>query len=144
MESVEDYIAYHISHVWYESGLIFNTESIRRTYDGDDQYKKGIEVIAEKDRLSLDSSLPSRDKCLFVCEYNDVRYWYNYMQKRRRCLLYIYKIKLRGNLLWTYAEYLRTTQYWKPANPIELVEHEGLFIGYYKIISECSINDFPQ
>ena len=144
MELVEDYIAYHISHESYVPGRIFNTENIRRTYDGDNQYKKSIEVIAENDRLILDSSLPSRNKCLFVCAYNDVRYWYNYMQKRRRCLLYIYKIKLSGSLLWTYAEHLRTNQYWKPTDPIEFVEHEGLFIGQYEIISECNIGDFPQ
>lgn len=144
MEQVKNYTAYHISHEYYESGRIFNTKSIRRTYDGDNQYKKSIEVIAEEDRRILGPNLPSREKCLFVCEYNDVHYWYNYILKRRRCLLHIYKIKLSGSLLWTYAEYLRTTQYWKPTNPMNLVEHEGLFIGQYEIISECNIDDFPQ
>ena len=51
MELVEDYIAYHISHESYVPGRIFNTERIRRTYDGDNQYKKALKSLQKRTGL---------------------------------------------------------------------------------------------
>lgn len=146
MEQVNSYEAYHISDDRYQEGMILNTERINRSFD-DNEYKKQIEREAECARVNLDSNLPSRKHCLFVCKKEDVRYWFNYIEKRRNKQCFIYKIKLDGNLLWTYADYLsndKYEEYWHPSVELKFREHEGLFVGDYTIISKCNIEEFPE
>lgn len=117
-----------------------------RSFD-DNKYKKQIEIEAERARVNLDSNLPSRKYCLFVCKKEYVRYWFNHIEKWRNKHCFIYKIKLDGNLLWTCADYLshkKYGEYWNPSIELGFREHEGLFVGNYKIISECNFEYFPE
>ena len=144
MEQVTNYEAYHVcdprSNGW-KVGETYNTSTITRPLPKKD-FKRCIEEAAEIQRKSINPHLPSRINCLFVCRKENVHYWYNYFQKRHQeVALTIFKVKLTGNLLWTYADYLQLTQYWEPKT-FSVQEPEGLFEGEYIIDSICDFQDF--
>ena len=147
MEEVKSYEAYHISDMCYQEDMILNTTRFKRSLENFGHYKKAIELEAECVRVGVDPNLPSRKTCLFVCNKNYVRYWHTYIEKRRQRQCYIYKLELNGKLLWTYADYLKAGEcekYWHPETEPDFKEHEGLFVGSYKIISMCNKADFPE
>ena len=147
MEEVKSYEAYHISDIMYQEDMTRNTDRIDRSFDDYEDYKRNIEIETETVRVGIDPNLPSRKNCLFVCNKDYARYWLNYIEKKRGRQCFIYKLELNGNLLWTYADYLKAGEcekYWHPEIEPDFEEHEGLFVGNYTIISMCNKEDFPE
>lgn len=150
LSKVDGCEVYHITTLLYEIEKEYDTtEHCDRKYDNG--YKIRIENAAENIRKGLNHNLdftyPSRYQCLYVCKKEYVRYWYNYIQKRRGVALRVYKIKLMGTLLWTYADWLRQNEYsdyWHAKENDNFQEHEGLFEGKYKFLSEHRIDEFPD
>ncbi len=129
-----------------EDGTYNTQEKSRSTPTGVQVgYKECIERIAEEDRnlvMQSGERLPSRRNALFVAKKEDVRFWYNYIEKRNpNTTLSIYEVELTGLLLWTNAALLRTNQYWCPDEKVD-EEPEGVFEGDFKIIRICRIEDF--
>lgn len=147
---VKDCEVYHITTQNFAPNTTCNTKNhIKRKYKGD--YKNKIESAAEKVRIELNYSsniiYPSRYKCLYVCDKNHVHYWFNYMLKHRSVLPHIYKTKLAGILLWTYADLLSLGNYydyWRAIGDENFQQQEGLFEGEYEILSEHKIDEFPD
>ncbi len=147
MGTVKDYTAYYV-HKPYQYklkiGECYDTSSICRPILPCG-FKQWVEEIAEQTRIKINNNLPSRHHCLFVCDREHVRYWYNYFEKRNRNIrLIIYEVKLSGKLFWTYADYLRPERYWEPNNLEPPLEREGLFDGRYCIVRQCDYTEFPD
>lgn len=148
LHSVTNFIAYHISTQQLAIGDKYDTSDIERVYD-DCCDKKCIETLTEKYRESvqfaLRTNLPSRLTSLFVCEKEYVNYWHTHMVKYRRTDAYkIYKLRLNGQLLGTYADYLKMDKYWRPNEQLPLQEKEGLFRGVYIVEDICNIDFFEH
>lgn len=150
VSEVKDCEVYHITTQYFAPNTMHNTKyHNERKYKGD--YKNKIESVAEKVRITLNNSsniiYPSRYKCLYVCDKEHVRYWFNYMLKHRGVLPRIYKTKLTGVMLWTYADLLSLGNYydyWCAIGDDNFQQLEGLFDGEYEILSEHKIDEFPD
>ena len=133
-KTVEGYIAYHIyiptPEYELKKGCVYDTSSINRDFTNCCIEKQKAEYVAESKR---DKQLPSRKTCLYVCDFPNVRYWYNYFEKyiaKGRPTL-ICRLKLTGSLFWTYADYFTMEAYWNPND--SPIEKEGLFEGKYEV-----------
>ena len=143
-KTVEEYIAYHIyiptPKYKLDKGEVYHTNTINRDFSHCGAEKQKAEELVETVR---GYKLPSRQKCLFVCNSQEVRYWYNYICKKRAngmCVAVVCKLKLKGTLFWTYADYFTMEAYWNPDE--KPIEKEGLFEGEYEVVDICNIDDF--
>ncbi|MBR2452087.1 MAG: hypothetical protein IKB37_02810 [Rikenellaceae bacterium] len=145
-QNVEEYIAYHIYIPTLEyqlkKGESYCTDSISRNFSISCSEKQKAEDVVERVR---GDNMPSRRTCLFVCDFPNVRYWYNYFEKhiaKGRSIL-ICRLKLTGLLFWTYADYFTMEAYWNPDLPP--IEREGLFEGKYEVEEVYNnVDYFPQ
>ena len=142
-KTVEEYIAYHIyiptPKYKLNKGGVYHTNTINRDFSNCGAEKQKAEYVAESKR---EGKLPSRKTCLFVCDFPNVRYWYNYFEKhiangRPVCVC---RLKLTGLLFWTYADYFTMEAYWNPDE--KPIEREGLFEGEYEVVDICNIDEF--
>ena len=147
-KTVEEYIAYHIyiptPEYKLNKGDVYHTNTINRDFSNCCIEKQKAEYVAESKR---DKQLPSRKTCLFVCDFPNVRYWYNYFEKyiADGRPIRICRLKLTGLLFWTYASYFTMETYWNPDLPP--VEKEGLFDGEYEVEEVYDKDDiiyFPE
>lgn len=139
-------IVYHIyipnKYYLLKIGCIGNTDQlpIRHFPCG---YKGCIENAAEEMRLKIKHNAPSRLKCLFVCNERNVKYWYNYFNKRNQGIRpIVYQLEVTGKIFWSYAELMQPSVYWNHNILLNLQEHEGVFEGEYKVICIRNSHDF--
>lgn len=150
LHTVNGKIAYHITDEVLVIGKVYDSKDIdRQIDDGSDKFH--IEKVAEIYRTSQknihNKDYPSRYSSLFVCDEENVRYWYNLFTKplyNAHRTFTIYKVLLTGKLLGTYADYLKADMYWEPTAQFDLQEKEGVFEGEYEVLDICNIDDFPQ
>ena len=145
LHTVNGKIAYHITDEVLVIGKVYDTKDIdRQIGEGSDKFY--IEKVAEIYRISQrnihNKDYPSRYSSLFVCDEEFVYYWYYYFFNRVGKTLRIYQVELEGELLGTYADYLKADMYWEPTAQFDLQEKEGVFEGEYKIVKQCDINEF--
>ena len=147
---VKDFTVYHvyIPNKFYDIkiGDINYTKDLpsRRYSCG---YKSCIENSAEEERERCFPNYPSRLQCLFVCNKQYVKYWFNYFQKRnQKCGIFpqIYELQVSGEIYWSYAELLRSNVYWNINILQNLQEHEGLLEGEYTVIRKCQPYEFAD
>ena len=146
LEEVDNKVVYHIfiPNPYYsmEINSVGNTNqlSIRQFNCG---YKGCVENAAEETRIGINANAPSRFKCLFVCNEQSVRHWYNHFVKRNKILRpTIYELEVTGKIFWSYAELLQSVVYWNPNILSNLQEYEGVFEGEYQVIRKRDIDDF--
>lgn len=146
LEEVDNKIVYHIfiPNQYYSMKInsIENTEQlpIRLFPCG---YKSCVENATEEMRSRINANAPSRFKCLFVCNEQSVKYWYNYFAKRNRGIRpTIYQLEVTGKIFWSYAELMQSAVYWDINRLSDLQEYEGVFEGEYKVIRKQNIEDF--
>ena len=146
LHQVDDFTVYHISSRVYNINETYYTTEIEREYDECSE-KKWIERLAERWRNTINygmrNKLPSRYSCLFVCEYENVWYWWKHIREYRQVIPHVYKLKVTGKLFGTYADYLKQDRYWRPNEKLVLTEKEGLFEGKFVITDICDIDVFP-
>ena len=106
-------------------------------------YKGCVENASEGMRQVINNTAPSRFRCLFVCDDQSVKHWYDYFGKRNpRLKPIIYQLEVTGKIFWSYAELMQSSVYWNPIILSDLKEYEGVFEGEYKVICTRNIDDF--
>lgn len=150
IQTVNNAIFYHICI--YEDYRLrvnqsYNTKGINRTYSKCKKEKQEIESKFEECRLQNYSNLPSRKNCFYVCLEKDVEIWLKELIRHHRYGFQIFKLSCSGFIFWADSylfsdEDIRNPQkYWNGCSPSDyncLVE--GLFIGDYDVIEDCTHN----
>lgn len=158
---VENEIAYHIHRLgkydeyWEKGEEISFGESETNMDKLDEKRKEECENAFEEIRLKDYSTCPPRNKCLFVCNENNIQAWYNILTKGKEGSklksIKIFEVELTGNLFWgdasIYEDYCDMTDtksivdYWEgKINQKDKVE--GLFVGHVRIIAEHEPKNF--
>ena len=121
----------------------YNTNKFpSRTYSECKVNKKEIESGFEAYRSNYCPNLPSREKTFYVCKKKDVDIWLKELNTSRG-LYKIFKVSCSGNIFWADSLYFKDgdkIKYWEGYNPTEGGVIEGLFIGAYKVLEECTYN----
>ncbi len=113
--------------------------------------KSDTEVAFEKIRNEHFKALPSRDKCLFVCNNENRVLWYNYLTKQKDssslCLVEIFEVELTGNIFRADASLYEG--FWQDKNVDTIMSYwngviknedriEELFAGHVKVVTKIS------
>ncbi len=116
--------------------------------------KLEAEVAFEKIRNEHFKELPSRDKCLFVCNVDNRVLWYNYLTKQKDsnklCPVEIYEVELTGNIFRADASFFE--DFWHDKNVDSIFSYwngvvrnadkiEHLFVGHVKVVTKISPMD---
>ena len=158
---LEKIMVYHIHRLgkyddyWKEGNEITFGVSETNTDKLDDRKKEECENSFEDIRLKNYSTRPTRNKCLFVCNENNIQAWYNILTKGKDGSklkpVKIFEVELTGNLFWADASIYE--DYWNENDTKSIIDYwegkvnqkdkvEGLFIGQIKVITEYLPENF--
>jgi hypothetical protein len=120
----------------------YNTEDIHRTFEMCKNDKKTLEAQLEEYRKLQYSELPSRINCFYVCRESQVEIWLKKLIGRSKVGYKIFKVSITGKILWANVDELETPEiYWEGCDEEdESYIVEGLFIGTYKALENCTYN----
>jgi len=142
---VENKIYYHIC-VYPEFELNpfqdYNTEDIHRTIEVCKPDKKLREAQLEDYRKQHFPEIPSRQNCFYVCRESQVQTWLKKLIGRSGNGYKIFKVSITGDIFWTNVDELESPEnYWKGCDEEdERFIVEGLFIGAYEALENCTYN----
>jgi len=121
----------------------------------DEKRKEECENSFEDIRLKYYRTCPPRNKCLFVCNKNNIQEWYNILTKgkdgSKLKAVKIFEVELTGNLFWADASIYE--DYWNKIDTKSIIDYwegkvnqkdkvEGLFVGNVRIIDEYESKNF--
>jgi len=142
---VENKVYYHIC-VYPEFELNpfqdYNTEDIHRTFELCKPEKKLLEAQLEKYRKQHCPEMSSRMNCLYVCRECQVENWLKNLIGRSGNGYKIFKVSITGDIFWTNVDELESPEnYWNGCDEVdERCIVEGLFIGTYRVLENCTYN----
>lgn len=150
IQEINDKILYHIciyQDYMLDIGETYNTYCIDRTYNKCKPEKVKYENEFELVRIKSYPDLPSRQKCYYVCREEDVERWLKELKRNNKYEHRIFKIACSGRIFWANSWYFSDPEikcaykYWKGCSPTDYnALAEGLFIGKYTVLEDCTNN----
>lgn len=142
---VENKVYYHICvYPKFELNLFqdYNTKDIYRSFELCKPEKKLLEAQLEEYRKQQFPELPTRTNCFYVCTESQVEIWIKKLIGRSGNGYKIFKVSITGDIFWANVDELELPQkYWNGCDEDdERYIVEGLFIGTYKVLENCTNN----
>lgn len=152
LQKIKEQTFYHIcvyENNDFEIGHTYKTNTFNRTYSTCQKEKQELEENLEKYRLKNRPNVPSRQKCLYICQYEDVVTWAKKLTKSLLGSCKIFKLSCTGEVFWCDAGYFDDipiddcSRYWAGCDPKDRnVLAEGLFYGHFEVTQEYDISTF--